>query len=88
MPGAPRRVLADSGLLQQRECRATRASVGIDGYVPDANLAGEWNGKGAGGEHEIADRWYMQDFKRMRRKLRSPAGWEALPFGAGSWWSR
>jgi transposase len=68
----PRRVLADSGFfsaenLQQLEER------GIDGYVPDSNLASELNGKRRA---EELDRGpvRLEEMHRMRQKLRSPAG--------------
>lgn len=68
----PRRVLADSGFfsaenLQQLEER------GIDGYVPDSNLASELNGKR---QAEELDRGPVrqQAMHRMRQKLRSAAG--------------
>jgi len=68
----PQQVLADSGFfslqnLQQLEQR------GVDGYVPDTNLASELNGRrrarGLGANpvrHPL--------LRRLRRKLRSPAG--------------
>lgn len=68
----PRRVLADSGFfsaenLQQLEER------GMDGYVPDSNLASELNGKR---QAEELDRRPVrqQAMHRMRQKLRSPRG--------------
>ena len=68
----PRQVLADSGFfsaenLQQLEER------GIDGYVPDSNLASELNGKRRA--EELDRRPVRQEaMHRMRQKLRSPRG--------------
>src|SRR5271167_1589872 len=69
----PRRVLADSGFYSNQNVEQLEQR-GIDGYVPDANLAGEWNGKGPA---ESRDRRPVvhAGLKRMRQKLRTPAGW-------------
>ncbi len=70
----PQQVVADSGYfslenLQQLEER------GIDGYVPDSNLARELNtGRRAQGVGNRAVR--RREIRCMRRKLRSPAGRE------------
>jgi hypothetical protein len=70
----PQRVLADTGFyandnVDQLEQR------GIDGYVPDSNLASELKGKRRA---EDLDRYAVQHagLQRMRQKLRSAAGRE------------
>jgi transposase len=66
----PQRVLADSGFFTIANVRQM-AAVGIDAYVPDTNSARELNGRGRGGFHGRA-----RDavHRRLRAKLRSPAG--------------
>ena len=68
----PRRVLADSGFYSKANVEQMEER-GIDGYVPDSNLASELNGKR---EAEQLDRGPVQQagMHRMREKLRSPAG--------------
>jgi hypothetical protein len=66
----PEVAVADSGFY----CNANVDGLenrGIDGYVPDSNLAGELNGWGP-----VRDREPIRHpgLKRMRHKLRSPAG--------------
>lgn len=66
----PQRVLADSGFFTIANVRQM-AAAGIDAYVPDSNSARELNGRGRGGFHGRA-----RDpvHRRLRAKLRSPAG--------------
>ena len=68
----PRRVLADSGFYSNQNVEQLEQR-GIEGYVPDANLAGEFHGKGAA---ETRDRRPVvhAGLQRMRQKLRSPLG--------------
>ena len=68
----PQRVLADSGFYSKANVEQMEER-GIDGYVPDSNLASELNGKR---EAEQLDRGPVQQagMHRMREKLRSPAG--------------
>ena len=68
----PQRVLADSGFYSNANVEQMEER-GIDGYVPDSNLASELNGKR---EAEQLDRGPVQQagMHRMRQKLRSPAG--------------
>jgi transposase len=69
---APRRVLADSGFFS-RENVEQLEERGLDGYVPDSNLARELNGLGAA--EGIGNRAVQHaGIQRMRHKLRSPAG--------------
>ena len=68
----PRRVLADSGFFSKQNVEQLEER-GIDGYLPDSNLARELNGwgkaEGIGGKAVV-----HAGVKRMRQKLRSPAG--------------
>jgi transposase len=68
----PGRVLADSGFYSNENV-AQLEQRGIDGYVPDSNLASELNG---GRQAEDIDRQPVVNagLHRMRQKLRSPAG--------------
>lgn len=68
----PRRVLADSGFYSNANVEQLEQR-GIDGYVPDSNLASELNGKRRA---EELDRGRVRHAgqHRMREKLRSPAG--------------
>jgi len=68
----PRRVLADSGFYSNENVEQLEQR-GIDGYVPDSNLASELNGKRRA---EEIDRQPAVNagLHRMRQKLRSPAG--------------
>jgi transposase len=71
---APRRVLADSGFFSRHNVEQLEKR-GLDGYVPDSNLARELNGLGpAGGIGNHAVR--HAGIQRMRHKLRSLAGRE------------
>lgn len=68
----PRRVLADSGFFSRDNVEQLEER-GLDGYVPDSNLARELNGLGAAqgiGNHAVQH----AGIQRMRQKLRSPAG--------------
>ena len=68
----PRRVLADSGFFSAANVEQLE-QCGIDGYVPDSNLASELKGKRGA---ESLDRGPVghAGVHRMRQKLRSPAG--------------
>jgi len=68
----PRRVLADSGFYSNENVEQLEQR-GIDGYVPDSNLASELHGKRRA---EEIDRQPAVNtgLHRMRQKLRSPAG--------------
>jgi transposase len=64
------KVLADSGFYSRANLDQLQAQ-GIDGYVPDSNLARELNtGQPAGDQPRVRHRPTQQ----MRQKLRSPAG--------------
>jgi len=66
----PAVVLADSGFYCNENVEEMEGR-GIDGYVPDSNLARELNGWGrARDSQKIRHR----GLRRMRQKLRSPAG--------------
>jgi transposase len=66
----PQRVLADSGFYSGDNLEALEAQ-GIDGYVPDSNLARELNLGKCGKENRPPRH---RATRRMRRKLRSRAG--------------
>ena len=66
----PQRVLADSGFFTIANVRQLEAA-GMDAYVPDTNSARELNGRGRGGFHGRA---HDPVHRRLRAKLRSPAG--------------
>jgi transposase len=68
----PRRVLADSGFYSNNNVDELEQR-GIEGYVPDSNLASELNGKRRA---EELDRQPVvhAGLHRMRQKLRTPAG--------------
>jgi transposase len=69
----PVQVLADSGYFSVHNLTQLEAH-GVDGYVPDSNLARELNTgvRGVG-----LNRVRSPALRRMRRKLRSPAGRQA-----------
>lgn len=68
----PAQVLADSGFFSVANLEEL-ASRGIDGYVPDSNLARELNtGQRAAGVGR--NRIRSPQLRHMRQKLRSPAG--------------
>ncbi|HEX2714198.1 MAG TPA: IS1182 family transposase [Candidatus Acidoferrales bacterium] len=64
----PRRVSADSGFFSIDNLKALEES-GVDGYVPDSNLA-RWLNRGG----RLQTRATNAAHRRMRRKLRNPAG--------------
>ena len=64
----PETVLADSGFFSLENLAALQQR-GIDGYIPDSNLACELN---TGRPATYWPRTWLQ--RRMRQKLRSPAG--------------
>ena len=69
----PRIVTADTGFFSLHNLHGLRQR-GINGYVPDANLSYELKGKGkvqgVGKNKRLRD----AEHRRMRQKLRSPAG--------------
>ncbi len=68
----PRRVLADSGFYSNDNVDELEQR-GIEGYVPDSNLASELNGQRRAEEldrHPVVH----AGLHRMRQKLRTPAG--------------
>jgi transposase len=68
----PEKVLADSGFYSSANLDELKAQ-GVDGYVPDSNLARELNtGQRAGGVGR--NRLQHRESRKMRQKLRSPAG--------------
>ena len=67
----PRRVLADSGFYSTTNVEQLEQR-GIDGYVPDSNLASELKGKR--GAEELDRGRVNAGVHRMRQKLRSPSG--------------
>jgi transposase len=68
--GRPQQVLADSGFYSGDNLDVLEEK-GIDGYVPDSNLARAINlGKAVVDKHPLQH----QATQRMRHKLRSPAG--------------
>jgi transposase len=68
----PQRVLADSGFYSNENVEQLEQR-GIDGYVPDSNLASELNGQR---QAEDSDRRPVvhAGLQRMRQKLRTAAG--------------
>ena len=66
--GTPRRVSADSGFFSVATLKA-REQEGIDAYIPDSNLA-RWLNRGGRLRQRASDPAH----RRMRRKLRDPAG--------------
>ena len=70
--GLPQQVLADAGFFSLENLQYLEQR-GMDGYVPDSNLARELNfGKRAAGVGNRAIR--SPEIRRMRHKLRSRAG--------------
>ncbi len=67
---APQKVSADSGFFSLENVRGLEAR-GIKGYIPDSNLAHELNGRGRQGG---SGRLHHGEQRRMRQRLRSPAG--------------
>jgi transposase len=68
--GRPQQVLADSGFYSGDNVDVLEER-GIDGYVPDSNLARELNLGKPVAEHQSRQR---QATQRMRQKLRTPEG--------------
>ena len=66
----PRKVSADSGFFSLQNLAGLEAR-GIEGYVPDSNLARELNRPG---HRSPAGRRHHRQQRRMRQRLRSPAG--------------
>jgi len=64
----PKVVVADSGLYSNDNAAQMEASK-IDAYIPDSNLAAVLNKGG-----RVKGRACAEEMKRMRRKLRTPAG--------------
>lgn len=64
------RVSADSGFFSLQNLRGLETR-GVDGYVPDSNLARELNGRGRCCR---LGRGRQPQHRRMRRKLRDPVG--------------
>jgi transposase len=70
----PEKVLADSGFYSGANLDELQRQ-GIDGYIPDSNLAHELNtGQPARGRGGQISRVQHRETRRMRKKLRSPAG--------------
>jgi hypothetical protein len=70
----PEKVLADSGFYGGANLDGLRQQ-GIDGYIPDSNLAHELNtGQPARGRGGQLSGVQHRETRRMRKKLRSPAG--------------
>ena len=67
---SPQKVSADSGFFSLDNLAGLEAH-GIEGYVPDSNLARELKGRGHRGG---AGRLHHPEQRRMRQRLRSPAG--------------
>jgi IS5 family transposase len=71
--GKPQRVSADTGFFSLQNLHGLRERE-IDGYVPDANLSYELKGKGRAHGIGRSKRLHDPEHRRMRRKLRDPAG--------------
>ena len=69
----PQQVSADTGFFSLANLHGLRTR-GIQGYVPDANLSYELKGKGAVKGMGAGNRLRDAEHRRMRRRLRSPAG--------------
>jgi transposase len=67
---APQKVSADSGFFSLENLQGLKAR-GIEGYVPDSNLARELNRPG---HRSSAGRLHHPEQRRMRQRLRSPTG--------------
>jgi transposase len=67
---SPQKVSADSGFFSLENLAGLEAR-GIAGYVPDSNLARELNRQG---RRRRAGRLHHPEQRRMRQRLRSPAG--------------
>lgn len=66
----PKQVSADRGFFSLENLRSLEAR-GMEGSVPDSNLACELNG---GGRWHRGGRLHHAEHRRMRRRLRSPGG--------------
>jgi transposase len=66
----PQKVSADSGFFSLENLKGLEAR-GIEGYIPDSNVARELKGRGQRGG---AGRLHHAEQRRMRQRLRSPAG--------------
>jgi len=66
----PQKVSADSGFFSLENLAGLEAR-GIEGYGPDSNLARELNARG---RRSRAGRLHHAEQRRMRQRLRSPAG--------------
>jgi transposase/IS5 family transposase len=66
----PQKVSADCGFFSLENLKGLEAR-GIEGYVPDSNLAHELKGQG---RRHHAGRLRHPEQQRMRRRLRSPSG--------------
>lgn len=70
----PEKILADSGFYSGANLDQLQQQ-GIDGYIPDSNLAHELNtGQQARGRGNRISRVKHRETRRMRQKLRSPLG--------------
>jgi len=67
---SPQKVSADSGFFSLKNVQGLEAR-GIEGYLPDPNLARELKGRG---RRRRAGRLHHPEQRRMRQRLRSPAG--------------
>jgi transposase len=67
---SPQKVSADSGFFSLRNLQGLKAR-GIEGYVPDSNLACALKGRGP---RRHAGRPHHAEQRQMRQRLRSPAG--------------
>jgi len=67
---SPQKVTADSGFFSLQNLQGLEAR-GIEGYVPDSNLARELKRRG---RRRLAGRLHHREQRRMRQRLRSPAG--------------
>lgn len=67
---SPQKVSADSGFFSLENLAGLQAR-GIEGYVPDPNLVRELKGRG---RRRRAGRLHHAEQRRMRQRLRSPAG--------------
>ena len=67
---SPQKVSADCGFFSLENLAGLEAR-GIEGYIPDSNVARELKGRGQRGG---AGRLHHAEQRRMRQRLRSPAG--------------
>ena len=67
---SPQKVSADCGFFSLQNLQGLEAR-GIEGYVPDSNLARELKRRG---RRRLAGRLHHREQRRMRQRLRSPAG--------------